>query len=708
MNVTDRIRTWVLRGMVKAASLRVQFMTPTFRALCQEGVRANGIVHNCLLRHAFAYPEPRLRVYREVDGGLEPLPNHPAQALLDRPNPQMSQAQLLQHIAIFKPIGGNCYLYKVRSKSHRPVELLPLNDSQIVPVAGSTLPIDHYNWLDEESGKEVPIPYEDIIHLKWMPDPLVPWRGLAPLVALAREIDTDNEARRYLFTLLKNHAIPPFVITAPPGSKPLSEDERKRVDMLWAEKYGGENRGKAAILGGFDVKTIGLNLQELAFEALSHVPEARIAGALGVPAVMAGLNVGLDNSTYNNFEGFRKVFTEGTLVPLWRMDADEISVGLLSEFGDAKGLVIAFDLSKVAALQENIKELRTWANDALRSGGITRNQYLGYLGLPPDPAGDVYLMSFTTQAVPVGQVPTPPTLPAPKALLPARTESKANADRRQIMHALIAAQRQNRADVAGRMESALNGYFGGLADRIINRANALAANEPKGARQGQSKGAVPWDELMFQEDDDELETLVKRFYVELLQLSWAGWNLELGTDVAFDLTDPAVVKALEGAAARAKAINEFTRQKLQEALQYGADNGWSIDHLVRGDAELGKPGLRGLIEQTYKGRAQNIARTEIGNAQNTAAGQRYGNFGIDRVLVMDNGVDDSAPGCIVLGNGGQGTIMPLSWAQSHPIGHPRCLRAFGAAFPDDGPIDTDAHAAWEAAGGDSPAIGGAK
>lgn len=157
MSVTDRIRTWFLRGMVKAASLpvpfvpewqRVQWMSPTFRAMCQEGVRANGIVFNCVSAIVFAYPEPKLTVYRKTKNGLEPISQHGSQPLLDRPNPQMSQAELLQYIALYKAIGGNCYIYKVRSKAKRVVELLPLNDSQIVPVAGKTLPVSHYDWLN--------------------------------------------------------------------------------------------------------------------------------------------------------------------------------------------------------------------------------------------------------------------------------------------------------------------------------------------------------------------------------------------------------------------------------------------------------------------------------------------------------------------------------------------------------------------------------
>jgi HK97 family phage portal protein len=687
--------------MVKATGLpvpfmpewkRVQFITPTFTALCQEGVRKNAIVANCLSEHVFAYPEARLKVYRKTAAGLEPLPNHPLQILLDNPNPQMGQAELLQYIALYKPIGGSAYLYKVRSAARRVVELLPLNDSQITPVGGNNLPIDHYNWTNEETGKDEAISSEDIVHLKWMPDPLAPHLGLSPLIAVAREIDLDAEARRYLFALLKNDAVPRTVITGPPGMTPLSKDERERLENLVNDRYSGDNRGKAAVLGGLDIKRVSLDLQELAFEALSRVPEARIAGALRVPPVLAFLNVGLEQMTYNNVEGMRRIFTEGTMSRLWRIDADEIGTDLLPEFGNSTGLIVKFDTSEVPALQENVAELRTWANDALSRGGITRNQYLAYLGLPPDPNGNVYLMSMSIQEVPAGIVS-----PSGKVLLPAHIQTKAKADRRKAMLAIIAAQRQNRETVAKRMEGELDNYFGGLADKIVHRA--LSAPTPK--RKGR-KALLDWDQLLFDSDSAELETLVKSFYSELIQLSWDNWNLELGVDVAFDMTDPAVTQTLKGAGARVKAITKTTRTALEDALKFGNEQGWSIDHLVRGDAELGRPGLRDMIEQTYKGRAQTIARTELGNAQQMAATSRYDAAGVDRVFVLDGGAEDSDDACNALND----KIVSLEWSKAHPIGHPRCVRAFGAAFPDDGPIDEAALANWEAAGGDSDAIGG--
>ena len=71
--------------------------------------------------------------------------------------------------------------------------------------------------------------------------------------------------------------------------------------------------------------------------------------------------------------------------------------------------------------------------------------------------------------------------------------------------------------------------------------------------------------------------------MEILQLSWDTWNYVLGVEKAFDLTDPAVTRVLKMAGAHVDDIFDTTREALQEALQYGNEQGWSIDQLVRGD-----------------------------------------------------------------------------------------------------------------------------
>ena len=117
-------------------------------------------------------------------------------------------------------------------------------------------------------------------------------------------------------------------------------------------------------------------------------------------------------------------------------------------------------------------------------------------------------------------------------------------------------------------------------------------------------------------------------------------------------------------------------QEIRDALKYGNDNGWSVDQLVRGDEN--QPGLRDLIDETYKGRARTIARTELGEAQNTATVSRYKEAGVDNVEIFDNGNDDDDDECKIA----NGQIWSLSYFNAHTLEHPNCTRAAAPVFSD--------------------------
>jgi len=167
-----------------------------------------------------------------------------------------------------------------------------------------------------------------------------------------------------------------------------------------------------------------------------------------------------------------------------------------------------------------------------------------------------------------------------------------------------------RLDVAKRMTQAVDVYFSQLADRVVERAG-------KNAEGGMQKADLPSaGSLLNGEDRKKLEAIVKRFYVEVLQLSWETWNYTLGIEKAFDLEDPLVGQLLKLAATNVKDIHDTTMQEIRDALQYGNANGWSIDQLVRGDEN--QPGIRSIVDEVYKGRARTIARTELGVSYRSA------------------------------------------------------------------------------------------
>jgi len=643
--------------------VRYAFSAVTMDKIIREGYKANAAVSACATTLQLTFPEPPLLAGYEEDGRFIPDYKHQIMKLLKQPNPDMGLAEFLQFTITYSPIGGNCYIWKQRNQNRTIRHLWPFSDVQITPIAGRDTSegfVAYYEY-DSGDGKNIPIPKDDIIHWKWMVDPQFPWKGIGAIELCAREVDKDNEATSYIFALLKNNAVPPVVITLEEGDD-STQEEIDAMGLKWVQKHG---QGQPAFISnGMKVEQMGFDLNKLAADTLADIPETRIAANFHVPPSVAGLNVGVKRSDYGDTAA-RKAFTEQTLMALWRSLASELSNGLKDEYPNTPdNFVLQFDLQNVGALQEQVKDKWERVTLAFNRSLLTRGQAKQELGMKPDGGDDVYFVSLASEFVAasgtgVVERSSDSTAKGTKGT----KESKARTGGQALQRI--------RLDVARRMTAAVDVYFSQLADRVVERAGKVINNQLS------VKGDLPnAGDLLNGDDRKKLEVLVKRFYVEILQLSWDQWNYVLGVEKAFDLEDPIISQMLKLAAQNVKDINDTTMQEIRDALKYGNDNGWGIDQLVRGDAE--HAGLRDIVDETYKGRARTIARTELGDAQNAATVSRYREAGAKLVEILDNGATDDDEECQVA----NGQIWTLSYFDANRLEHPNCTRAAAPVFDD--------------------------
>lgn len=364
-----------------------------------DGYGVNAAVGGCVRALTFAFPEPRPLVLDQTD---ERLPQHPLQALLSRPNPFMSHAELLVFVITYLGIGGNCYLYKVRSNAGNVVELWPYHDGHMTPNAGGKTWIKSYTYTI--GGQEQEIPADDIVHLKWpMPDLAQPWIALSPLRQVAREVDTDTELTRMLQEILVNDIPIRTVFNLPAGTN-LSETDYQVFMERISARHRGPMRGTPAVVEGVSAITnLNLNLRDLDLTALRGVPESRICSAYGVPPEVAMLSVGQAHSTENNLYAADVRFTTRTLVPLWTLVSGELTQDLAPEFSG--NVRVAYDIASIQALKKD--ETATWARviSGYDANLITRNEARAEMGLMPiaslvrtDPEGDMFKNGSTALA----------------------------------------------------------------------------------------------------------------------------------------------------------------------------------------------------------------------------------------------------------------------------------------------------------------------
>jgi HK97 family phage portal protein len=424
----------------------------------------NSAVYACLLALCNAHIEPPVKVYQgdPEAGTAEWLNASPLQQLLWNPNPFHTNLELWFWTSWAKHCDGNAYLRKVRSGNEltgNVVELWPLSPRLVQPVTlpGSGNLVDFYRYTYAPSKWEDIAP-ENVIHFRIGVDDQDPRLGLSPLKRLVREIASDQSATQFSDALLRNFGVPGLVVQVPQGAS-LSDEQAEGLKQQLQTRFGFENRGNVGVLtAGATMQQFGFSPNELNLEALHNVPETRIAAVMGVPPAVAGLGVGLaQTSNFASMKQVRENFTEVTVIPNWRMDAAVFNHQLKPDFTDEDDVRIAFDLSKVRALQEDRTQLFTRLDNAVRTGWILPNEARAEVGYEPMPGGDVPMPKPQVPLLPQPADAAQPALPPAKE----RTISlKAGELTEDALQALVELS-------TPALEDELQRYFAGQRRRVV-------------------------------------------------------------------------------------------------------------------------------------------------------------------------------------------------------------------------------------------------
>lgn len=363
-----------------------------YDTLAANGYVRNSAVASCMGEWAVRFPEPPLgqindkgEIEFDTDA-LKPIKH----------NVVMSERLLMLCSILYAIIGGNAYLYKVKGKLGDHIGYFPFSDGFVTPKADpATGMLSHYSLA--RNGKKVRVEKDEIVHLRWPSiDPGNWLKSVSPLLQLSQDAETDNYFARAINSVLKNDATPKTAYfmdadAAKQGVEKLGSLQAviEFVKQKWKEAFGGENLGSLGIFMGGKIERLGMNFEELNSEPLRKLPEARIAGVLKVPPIIAGLSVGLEAATYSNYIQARLTFVQDRLCPLWTQWADTLGKSLSDSDNP---VTLVFDTSKVIALQDSRLEAEKRVIDKYKAKLITRNEArteLGYEKLEDAPKNEL-------------------------------------------------------------------------------------------------------------------------------------------------------------------------------------------------------------------------------------------------------------------------------------------------------------------------------
>lgn len=395
----------ISRGMPDSSGfiLRPQINdVDTDTAALQDVMRTNELVYACLNIKAQSARDPRLTVeVRNADNEYAALPTHPLQSLMRSPNERMTEGDLLTAAIIsWDTTSPRLFFAEKEYQRSLLVGLHPLNPALMTPIrSGVNRVLTGWRW--GSGGEAIDYKLEELL-IRSAPG----WYQPSPLVAALGSIESDTGQTDYVRDFFANGGMPSVYIKD--DERMLNQPQRDQARAIFAATYSNRGGGQHSVLvldKSQSVGKIGAGLDELDSESLRMITESRICMVLGVPPLIVYAYAGLMKATYSNLKEAWAGFWDATMSPTLKEWRDFWALTLLPEFEDradirSEKVRLRYDLSQVAALQDDVDAVQTRSVKAYTAGIITLNEARQKIGEKPDPtpAGDEYRKAAPPQA----------------------------------------------------------------------------------------------------------------------------------------------------------------------------------------------------------------------------------------------------------------------------------------------------------------------
>lgn len=358
-----------------------------YEGFAREGYQQNIIVYRCIsliAGNAAAAPWIVKRKGKEVD-------EHEALTLLQRPNPTMGRAQLIESLVSYKLLTGNRYIERVGPSDREVRELWPLRPDRVKIIPSRTGVVAGIEYT--ASGEPVKI-WNDagqpprVLHSKYF-NPLNDWYGQAPLEAAAMATDSHNDATKFNKALLQNNARPSGLLQQrDPRAEPLNDNDYNRLKSELESVFSREKAGRPGIIeGGFEWVQMMLSQMDIDWAKGKELSAREIALAYNVPEQLVGVP---GQQTYNNYREARLALFEDAVLPELYSLAEELTNWFRQIYNDDT-LTLTIDEDQISALAPRREAL--WSKlDADTTLTINeKREAKGYDSIGPD--GDVLFVS---------------------------------------------------------------------------------------------------------------------------------------------------------------------------------------------------------------------------------------------------------------------------------------------------------------------------
>ncbi len=321
---------------------------------------------------------------RESDTNRVRVTDDPLNDLLNRPNPDMTQFELLRSLVCDIALYDVAYWIVVQADSPSGWMIRPIPPSWVTMKKQGDVFSPQVFTVDPEQGHAVDIKAEDMIVFHgW--NPCDPASGVSPIRALKDVVAEQIQAWSYRTQMWKRGGRIGMYLSRPKDAPNWDDKARERFQRDWKEYQdnGGKAGSSPLLEDGMTMNRVGFSAREDEFLEVTKLSLQTVAQVYHVNPVMVGI---LDNANFSNTKEFRKMLYSETLGPLMQMVQDRLNTFLVPRVSKASSPYLEFNIqSKLAG---DFEEQASVLSTSIGAPWMTVNEGRERQNLPELEGGD--------------------------------------------------------------------------------------------------------------------------------------------------------------------------------------------------------------------------------------------------------------------------------------------------------------------------------